>query len=251
MGFLTDRGDSLAHLRIKVMLREDIWRKLRFENKSHLYGRSVSLAWNDKTDYFKVVIKQALQSEGFRKVLDSTPWGAGLALKDLGNWSESDVQRAWVVLVGERMQGGRTTFTRNWVWNRLADGNDDHSPRYLLQLFHQATEWEQAEQLKNPYERSVIRPRALIAVLPAVSEQALGALQIEEFPELAPLLETLSSISRTPVDAKDLEELENLAELARDVGLLGIYEASADNVARYKVPEIYRYGLGMGRRGQA
>ncbi|HEX2224250.1 MAG TPA: ParA family protein, partial [Thermoanaerobaculia bacterium] len=251
MAFLTDRGSGLRNLRLKVLLREDIWKKLRFENKSHLFGRSVSLAWNDKTDYFKVVIKQALQSPGFRRVLESTGWGAGLANKDLGNWAGADVQRAWILLVGERMQGGKTAFTRNWVWNRLADGNDDHSPRYLLQLFHEATVWERAEQRKNPYERSVVRPRALIEVLPTVSERALSALRDEEFPELGPLLEKLTAIGRTPVDARDLEGLEELTDLAREVGLLGIYEVTGDSVERYKVPEIYRYGLGMGRRGQA
>jgi cellulose biosynthesis protein BcsQ len=250
--FFTDRGDSLKKLRLKVMLREDIWRKLQFENKSHLFGRSVRLAWSDKVDYFKVVINQALLSDTFKKLLESATWGTGLTAKDLDSWIDAEVLRAWNVLVGERMKGGKTTFTRNWVWNRLADGNDDHSPRYLLQLFHQVTEWERTEQAKNPYERSVIRPRGLIEVLPTVSEEVLAALRDEEFPELKPLLDRLTMIGRTPVDARELEEnLQELTELAREVGLLGIYEGTDENVERYKVPEIHRYGLKMTRRGQA
>jgi hypothetical protein len=30
--------------------------------------------------------------------------------------------------------------------DRLADGNDDDSPRHLLQLFHTVTAWEQIER---------------------------------------------------------------------------------------------------------
>lgn len=245
--FLTDRGDELKRLRLKIMLREDIWKGLQFENKSHLFGRSVKLVWNDKTDFLRVVVKQAMASEVFHETLSSSLGGKA----DFADWADGDVLRAWSVLVGERMKGGKTTFTRNWVWNRLADGNEDHSPRYLLQLFNQVVEWEKRVQAQNPYERSIVRPRGLIEVLPSVSEQALQALRAEEFPELNPLLEKLTSLGRTPVDAGELEDLRDLVDLAREVGLLGIYEGSGEIVQRYRVPEIYRYGLSMTRKGQA
>jgi len=161
------------------------------------------------------------------------------------------VFHAWNVLVGERMKGEKTTFTRNWVWNRLADGSGDHSPRYLLQLFYEVAAWERKEQLKIPYERSVLRPRGLIAILPTVSEQALSALRDEEFPELRPLLSRLTEIGRTPVNAEELESLSSLVALAREVGLLAVYEGSDERVERYKVPDMYRLALGMTRRGQA
>jgi len=61
--FLTDRGEQLRHIRLKIVLREDLWRSLRFENKSHLFGRSISLKWNDQVDFLRVVLKQALRSK--------------------------------------------------------------------------------------------------------------------------------------------------------------------------------------------
>ncbi len=249
--FLIDRGDRFEHLRLKVVLREDIWRSLRFENKSHLFGRSVRLEWSDRPDFFKVVIKQAIQSPAFRDLLTATPGGSVFQDTEIGSWPESVVFHAWNVLVGERMKGEKTTFTRNWVWNRLADGSGDHSPRYLLQLFYEVAAWERKEQLKIPYERSVLRPRGLIAVLPTVSEQALSALRDEEFPELRPLLSRLTEIGRTPVNAEELESLSSLVALAREVGLLAVYEGSDERVERYKVPDMYRLALGMTRRGQA
>ena len=245
--FLNDRGDRLSNLRFKIVLREDIWRRLKFQNKSHFFGRTVILRWAEQTSFFKVVLKQALRSEMLRSLL---PRGAAKP-SELEYWGEQDVWAAWHLLVSERMKGGKTAFSRNWVWNRLADGNGDHSPRYLLQLMHQAREWEQKTHQSKAYDRSIIRPRGLIEVLPQVSEEALGALRDEEFPELQPLMNELTKIGRTPVDANDLSTSQELINLAREVGLLDVYESSGDYVTRYKVPEIYRYALKMTRKGQA
>ncbi|MGB0388017.1 MAG: tyrosine-protein kinase family protein [Ardenticatenaceae bacterium] len=245
--FFTDQGDGLNHLRFKIMLREDIWRRLKFENKSHLFGRTVNLKYTDQTSFFKVVLKQALRSQTFKSLL---PRGTAKP-SELEYWGERDVWAAWHLLVSERMKGAKAAFSRNWVWNRLADSNGDHTPRYLLQLMHQAREWEQQTHQSKPYERSIIRPRGLIEVLPEVSVQALSALRDEEFPELQPLMNELTQIGRTPVDANDLSTSQELINLAREVGLLEVYESSGDYVVRYKVPEIYRYALKMTRKGQA
>lgn len=249
--FLLETGPSFHNLKLKILLREDIWRKLRFENKSHLFGRAVPLRWDEQASFYKVILKHALRSEGFAaRVAAMLPTGERLAGISPDRWPEDDVFAVWNVLVGERMKGGKTAFTRNWVWNRLADANDDHTPRYLLQLFSLVVEWEQKEQQRVPFERTVVRPRALIDCLPRVSEQALGAIE-EEFPELEPLLNSLREIGRTPVPAVAIVGVADSMELAREVGLLSVYEGTEDQVQKYKVPEIYRHALGMTRKGQA
>lgn len=241
-----DVGQSFANLRFKILLREDIWRGLNFANKSHLYGKTLTLKWQDQNSFLKVVIKQAMRSERFSKL----PQVGGYASKPVDEWSDEAVQQAWIQLVGERMKGGQTAYTRNWVWNRLADSNADHSPRHLLQLFREALAWERAEERKSPYEKAVIRPRALLVRLATISEQAVSALR-EEFAELQPLLDTLVQVGRTPIDADTLAQNRDILPLAREVGLLGVYEESGDLVTRYKVPDLYRLGLGMTRKGQA
>ena len=244
---ITDRSDH-ARLRFKVVLREDIWKSLRFENKSHFYGRSVTLEWRDQSAYFKVVLKQAMRSVKFGQALRRIEPSLGDQV--VAEWSEGQVLTAWDLLIGERMKGEKTAFTRNWVWNRLADANGDHSPRYLLQLFREVSSWETLEQVRTPYEKSILRPRALIATLPTVSEQALSAVT-EEFPELDPLLVSLRDVGRTPVASEELTGKAELSRLALEVGLLGVYEGTEERVERYKVPEIYRYALNMTRKGQA
>jgi MinD-like ATPase involved in chromosome partitioning or flagellar assembly len=245
LSFMLEREALLKKLRFKILLREDIWKSLRLQNKSHLYGRSVRLEWRSQADYFKPLLRQAVLSPTFASATDRM-----VPSDDVTDWTPDEVFRVWNLLVGERMKGGKTHFTRNWVWSRLADGNDDHGPRALFQLFKEATTWEREEESRTPYDRSIIRPRALIQSLDRVSEEALDALE-EEFVELSDLIDHLRRIGRSPVDASELEQQNAAVDLAREVGLLAVYEGTEEEVRRYKVPDLYRIALGMTRRGPA
>ncbi len=246
--FVTDRAAYFKNLKFKVLLREDIWRNLQFENKSHVYGSSVTIAWKAKYIYLKVLIKQALLSEGFResvyKIISEN------INDDINEWDERKVFDAWHLLVGERMRGGKTAFTQNWVWKRLADANNDHTPRSLLQLFNQAKGTEVEMQKETPYTKTIIRPRALIDSLAEVSSEAVNAIS-EEFPELHDFIEKLKRIARSPVAAGELKDFDNELKLAQEVGLIGAYEKIDGETTRYKVPDIYLYGIEMTRKGQA
>lgn len=246
--FSTGNETRLGNLAFKILLRADIWQQLRFDNKSHLFGRSVQLAWRNQAEYFKTVLKQAARSSTFSQSLRSV--GASQLVDE---WDDEEVARAWNLLVGERMKGGKTTFTRNWVWNRLADGQGDHGPRTLSQLFHEAAKWEKIEESRIAYGRSILRPRALVPSLDTVSEEALQAL-VEEFPELQDIIDVLIRLGRTPVDARDLTHEGASAaalSLALEIGLLAVYEGTAEEVRRYRVPDLYRVALRMTRKGQA
>ncbi len=251
LSLVTDIGDNLHSLRFKILLREDIWRKLKLENKSHFFGRSVTLTWSDKIDFLKVVIKQALRSEKFLAITHQIIGQSSNLLDKYDYWLEEQIIQVWNVLVGERMKGGKSAFTRNWVWNRLADGSGNHSPRALLQLFFEAKEWEKKEQHQNIYNKTIIRPRALNSSLEKVSERSLDALISEEFPELQDLINSLKDLGRSPFQPDEIAGFSDDLSLALEVGLLSIYEGTEDNVKRYKVPDLYRLGIGMRSKGQA
>jgi hypothetical protein len=249
LSLITDIGDNLQNFKFKLLLREDIWRQLKFDNKSHFYGRSVNLVWEDKADFFKIIIKQALRANSFRQLATSITDNNLVINSDY--WLEEQVFEIWNLLVGERMKGSRSAFTRNWVWNRLADGSNNRSPRTILQLFVTAKHWEQREQNKNPYGKTIIRSRALSSSLEKVSQEALDALIQEEFPELQALVDRLKEIGRTPFKADEVDGFKEALKLGLEVGLLAIYEGTPDEIQRYKVPDLYRWGIGMTRKGQA
>ncbi|MET8561459.1 ParA family protein [Streptomyces flaveolus] len=249
-GLLTKQADLASRLnrvRLKVFVRQDIWQGLRFENKSHFFGLSRRLQWEDREEYFKVVLKRAVRASAFADVL--AVLDPALPATEVAAWSPEQVAAAWSALVGERMRGERTAFTANWVWNRLADGNGDHSPRALLQLFAAALDWERAEEKRSGYDRSVLRPRSLALSLESVSDKALSALLDEEFQELRQVAEALREYGRTPVTEEALGEIEeDLVVLAQEAGLLEALDSDGSE-RLFKVPDLYRWALGVTRRG--
>ncbi|MFI7274298.1 KGGVGR-motif variant AAA ATPase [Streptomyces sp. NPDC049879] len=244
-------ASKLKNFSLKIFVRQDIWSGLRFENKSHFYGLSRRLQWEDQREYFKVVLKRAVHAAAFRDILGTAD--KSLVGTDVASWTPAQVDMAWSSLVGERMRGERTAFTSNWVWNRLADGNGDHSPRSLLQLFAAALEWEREEEKRSAYDRSVLRPRSLALSLERVSEPALSALLDEEFQELRSVADALKDYGRTPIgeevlrDALD-ETPEDLIALAREAGLITPNETD-DDARSFRVPDLYRWALSVTRRG--
>ncbi|MFD3547369.1 KGGVGR-motif variant AAA ATPase [Streptomyces sp. NPDC058655] len=247
-------GPQLRRLKFKVLLREDIWREVKVPNKSHLSARSARLSWSNKSDYLRIAIKQAWRSEPFQQLVTSRLNKPDFRLQDtlVEYWPEEFVRNAWVILASERVSGGRTAYTDNWVWSRLADANGDHAPRALAQMMTAAVELERGFEEGNRYSRSIIRPRALVESLDKVSDSALDALRNDEFPELRPLMDRLREIGSTPFPAEQLEETStDLVRLARDVGLLEEVSGPRDKAERYRVPEMYRKALSMTRKGQA
>ncbi len=81
-----------------------------------------------------------------------------------------------------------------------------------------------------------------------ISEQEIDSLQ-DEFAELVPLFDALRGIGRTPFPARELEVDSDVENLGLEVGLLGIDLGTRDGTERYRVPELYRKALGMGRKG--
>jgi len=239
---------DLQYIRWKIFLRQDIWESINFQNKSHLYGKSLTLKW-EKSDFYKTILKQAIASP-FKTFVEKR---LQMELSDeVESWPEEKMHRVIYQLVAERMRGGRTTFTTNWIWNRLSDGNGDHSPRYLFQLFREAVQWEREEQKKNPYDRSILRPRALIQVFSKVSTEAITALK-EEYPELDSFIEWLRN-KRSPLEVIDIRNSfgdEKLYKLAQNIGLLSVYEEIDGDITRFAVPDLYLRGLNMTRKGQA
>lgn len=242
---LIDLGMGLQMLRMKIFLRSDIYRTVTVQNKSHLYNRDVTLNW-EQLDFLRTVINQAWRSDQFRRFakerLPEMPAGA------VETWSEKVVLSVLHLIVGERMKGGNTTFTRNWIWNRLSDGNGDHSPRYLFQVFQTALRRELTAGATEAYDRSLIRPRFLMEALPEVSERAVSALR-EEYQELGGLMDYLTERRSSPLALEGVDR-NNLA-LAEEAGLLFKYEEMGAVEQRYAVPDLYLYGLGMARKGQA
>lgn len=249
------RSLSAVGVTLKLLLREDIWRTILVANKSHFFGRSVTLSWDDQTAFMKIALKQLVADDRAREYLSpSLPPAARVLVEasvDVEDWDADAVLAVWRAFVGIRMSGSNTAFTHNWVWKRLSDGKEERGPRTLLQLCRIATGQERNYSRTQPYQTSLLRPRTLIEALPQVSDGALEALR-EEFPELNPTLEALRATGKTPFPRTDLPRNELPEEdLAIEIGLVSrVAGTSNSEPDRFWVPELYRIALGLTRRGQ-
>lgn len=62
-------ANRLTGIRFKIFLREDIWNRLSFDNKSHFTGRDILLQWA-RIDFLRLALRQAIQSEKFKNLVD-------------------------------------------------------------------------------------------------------------------------------------------------------------------------------------
>ena len=67
--YLVQASDAqrLTNVRFKIFLREDIWNRLSFDNKSHFNGRDIILQWTPG-DFLRLALRQALQSPDFAEL---------------------------------------------------------------------------------------------------------------------------------------------------------------------------------------
>lgn len=223
----------------KFLIRHDLWNRISVVNKSHLQIYTEEIKWNLE-DYLTIVIRLSCQSKEFAEYyIDRYAPSAdiGLILKVI------DFQLAWNIIFGERMDTGKSSFTRNWVWKRLSDANNEHSVRMLINLYKYSISKELREI--RPY-KTLIRPKSLIEALPSVSEQALLSLSEEYRAELSAFISALSELNNTPFYRKDINfSDENTIAFAKNVGL--VFERTDQ---RLSIPDLYRHPLGISRKGQ-
>lgn len=94
-------ANRLTEIRFKILLREDIWNRLIFDNKSHLTGRDILLQWT-RIDFLRLALRQAIQSKDFKNLVDKF---YPVAVQSIDQASENAIDKAleilWGVVAGE------------------------------------------------------------------------------------------------------------------------------------------------------
>jgi MinD-like ATPase involved in chromosome partitioning or flagellar assembly len=242
--WMVERESAVEKLVFTAFLRTDIWAALSFANQSHLYGRQLELRWQ-VADYLKTALKQSLTSSTTFTAL------ARVSPEDVDGLSDDAVIDLWRMLCGSRVRGAGTAFTDRWVWSRLRDGNGDHSPRYLIQLCAELA--ERARNRPPEEEGPPLRGRDFGPALEdRVSSQAWTAAQ-DEYPRepMTKLDSVFKRLALTPFTAEDWKNAGGSVEL-RDIAVtFGLVAAHPREDGRWIVPELYRYAVGVARRGPA
>ncbi|HTN90331.1 MAG TPA: hypothetical protein VL242_41935, partial [Sorangium sp.] len=250
-------------LRAKIFLREDLLDagELGFPDASKLRARSVTLDWDVESLYRATVRHMAMLSPGLLAWLQGIKHGFTLEEKPPVGWMPGpmpeNVQKAFADrLAGEVMgAGARKGYTYRWIPNHLQDAQTRVVPRSLLVLLGEAAK----EALKHPLTSGnrLITPLDLSAALLETSNARVG--EIREEYKLVNRLMNLKGLKLMLPPEEVVERVGQPVEgeppglttdghaVLDELVRLGVVSIRADG--RVDVPDIYRYGFGILRKG--
>lgn len=238
---------SLSHIKIKIFLRDDIWRKVvsvGFREASHI-TRTLTLSW-DQQSLLNLIVRR-------------------LASNDL--ICEHYALEREVILNNARLQseffyrifpkqidiGLSRPSTLDWMLSRTADGSRRTAPRELIHLLLAARDEQlQLSQLGNsePDGELLFDKAAIRSALPEVSKARYEQTLCAENPTLKPYLEKLER-EKTQQSRESLSKLwkcssEKAAEIAERLLEAGFFERRGSKDApTYWVPFLYRDALDL------
>ncbi|MDF5723100.1 MAG: AAA family ATPase [Rhizonema sp. PD37] len=242
----------LIAIRFKIFLREDIWNRLIFDNKSHFNGRDILLQWN-RIDFLRLALRQAIQSKDFKNLVDRFS-----PVESIDQASEEVIERSLELLWGShRRKGSKAKYVSRWVHERLTDSSGTTFPRSLSILLKGAKEQELSyrgqSSIKSPTDR-LLRGKSLEIGLKKASKERCNAIQ-EEYPDLMKFFNSLKDVSallsrdemQTVWQESAQDVISSFDEFTDFISEIGLAEWRKEE--RYKFADIYVYGFEMIRRG--
>ena len=257
MRFVYDTNNQyMFNVRFKVFLREDIWHKLIFTNKSH-FGeeRALTLQWR-KEDFLRLAYRLATAgSEKFKTFVNRIQ---PLADNELDELNEDVLRNALSSLWGLNTQKNKNAYVAQWVFSRLTDASGNTYPRSLTIFLKKAQEVELTQnQSKNAPPNHLLRWTSLTAGLEEASKERCEAIK-NEYPELSAFFDKANEL-KSLLREEELKEFwqqhianqdtamtyEIFIKLLKDIGLLGIKKYSE---YQYVIADLYVYGFNIGRK---
>ncbi|WP_334007218.1 P-loop ATPase, Sll1717 family [Burkholderia orbicola] len=238
---------GLSHIKIKIFLRDDVWRRIvsgGFREASHV-TRSLTLTWSQQS-LLNLIVRRLLVNDSV-----CTHYG----VDRIRVLADADLQSEifYKIFPGQIDAGQNRPNTLDWMLSRTADGTKRTAPRELIHLLQAARE----EQLKltelgnSPPEDNLLLGKAAVrAALPAVSKARYEQTLCAEYPALQSYLrkmerekaqQSLASLSGLWGCSEDkaLEIAERLVEA-------GFFERrGSKQTPVYWVPMLYRAALDL------
>jgi hypothetical protein len=248
-------------------VREDLFQASlsTFPDASKLDARSVSLEWRVE-DLYRVLIKHiANTSEQLKDWVTSSSRAIPLGCNDGLGWMPPTAlpetgtasQKAFVDhLAGEQMgTGEKKGLTYRWIPNRLQDAHARAVPRSFLSIVRYAATFA-LERGPGAQSLRLLTPIELQGALEKTSQNRARELK-EEFPVVDRLenlrgktvmLERRVAIAALSQARSQNDEHGNDGERVLHT-LIELGAMSERDDGRIDVPDIYRYGFGILRKG--
>jgi hypothetical protein len=256
------------HLRGKIFLRPDLFDEAQdsFPDASKLRPRAVTLTW-DVPSLYRLVIRHLANRGPYAKETRAWLEGIGIKLYEhpadrewglLPNEMGGEKQKAFAVALAGNTMGAGTNkgFTHRWIPARLRDAGGSIVPRSFLRLLSHAAKSAMRDEI--PRQGPLMSPTHLVGALQATSKDRAAELN-DEYPFVRRLeglrgqnlllkrsivIRRLSAPT-SPEDGFGEDGQAVFDEMRR----IGVLELRPDD--RIDVPDIYRYGYDIKRKGGA
>ena len=238
---------SLSHIKIKIFLRDDIWKKIigeGFREASHV-TRTLTLSWDQQT-LLNLLIRRIANNELICKYYN-------VQRDNLLNDVTLQNTLFYKIFPKQVDIGKRMPKTLDWMLSRTADGSRRTAPRELIHLLLESRD-EQLKlyQLGNSQLVSdeLFSKASLRAALPAVSKIRYEQTLCAENSSLRPYLNKLER-ERTQQSLESLSKLwvvdfDRTAEIAERLVESGFFERrGTKSNPIYWVPFLYRDALDL------
>jgi cellulose biosynthesis protein BcsQ len=244
----------MTSIRFKIFLREDIWNRLNFDNKSHFNGRDLILKWS-RIDFLRLAFRQATQSPDFKNLVDRyTP------VETIDTANEETLSRALEPLWGiRRRAGNKAKFVSRWIYERLTDSSGTSFPRSLSALLEgakaQELTYKGLTSVQTATDDRLIRGTSLEIGLEKASAERCEAIEqeysdlseffnaLEGLPALLPKEQLKDIWQKTSIETA--ATFEEFVTLLSEIGIAKWREKDE----RYGFADIYVYGFKMSRSG--
>jgi MinD-like ATPase involved in chromosome partitioning or flagellar assembly len=231
------RGRPLG---IVVFVRRDLVTWAVRQNSGQLIDRykSYELRW-DSTDALRLTVWVSVQAE----ILEQP----SQAVADI---SGDDSAQMLIPLWGWKMGSAKSREARShlWVPAALADFNGQVQARDVMVFLAESAQLSQGTREARWSDR-VLTPAAMRNSLERCSRMKIEAIQTEN-KEIGGLLARLERL-RTSVSVPfNLEEVDLTSDEAESLLRAGVFFLDASS-GQYRVPEIYRHGLGFTMKRRA
>ena len=261
-------SNRYRHIRAKIFIREDLFAASQraSADASKLLSRSVSLQWDTEALFRMLVRHLANISPSLRDWLQTGSMGLRLHNNPILGWMPPatlppegrESQKIFIDhLAGKQMgRGLKKGYVYRWIPNRLQDAHGAIVPRSVLNLIAYAAEWALRNGPTAKYTR-LLTPLELRAAVEKTSQQRGAELREEH-----PVIGRIESLRGLTVMADRLDVVKrlcaggpNVHDAYGDDGervfdellQLGVLKTRSDG--RVDVPDIYRYGYGIKRKG--
>jgi hypothetical protein len=238
---------AFEHVRLKIFLRTDIWRRITdqgFREASHI-TRSLTIQW-DRRSLLNLVVRRAIQNAAISRSYDTTE-SAVLA-------SGQAQEEFFYKMCPRQVEiGPNKSQTFDWMLGRTKDGTGQTAPRELIHLLNSLRD-VQMQRLEagdpNPEGVELFSRGSFKEALVPVSRVRLEQTLFAEYPTLKVPLTQLK-------EEKTLQTIHSLAQiwivshaeaiaLANQLVAVGFFEQRGPKSApEYWVPFLYRDALDM------